>query len=241
MNKTLKMTFVLGLWLMGTALLTKPALAHDLWVLPQEDGYAVARGNLPGTLMDYDPSAVTSIRVLSPQGADLEIQRLDKPDRAFFKAPSPALVLVRCDWGHRVTTTRGKKLMSRADAEKQGFTVIKAFVSTQTSKTVFEDGEVLTRPQGLVFELVPETSPITLTPGQSFQVRALYGGLPLKEADITGCDSVKTRTDDQGLATITLSTAEWQVVSARHQVDRPDDVHIDYHQYMTFFIFKVKS
>jgi hypothetical protein len=241
MNTSLKHLVVLGLWLMGAALYASPALAHHLWVIPESDGFAVARGTLPDTTEAYNPMAVTAIRVFGSDGSEGSILRKDRKDRAFFKAPSPAVAAVRCDWGPRVTTTRGKKLMSRPDAEKQGFKVIKAFVSTQTSKTVFQDGEVLTRPLGLIFELVPETSPLGLIPGQSVNIKLLFEGTPLKNVDITGPDSVKTRTDDQGIAAVTLSKSDWQVVSARHLLNLPDDADLDFHQYMTFFIFKVKS
>ncbi|GAB6097673.1 DUF4198 domain-containing protein [Desulfatiferula olefinivorans] len=240
MNTPVKRLVVLGLWVMGAALFTSPALAHHLWVIPEADGYAVARGTMPDTTEAYNPMAVTAIRALGSDGTEYSLSREDGKDRAFFKAPFPAVAAVRCDWGPRVTTTRGKKLMSRSDAEKQGFKVIKAFVSTQTSKTVFQDGEVLTRPLGLIFELVPETGPLGLTPGQNVNIKLLFEGKPLKQVDITGPDSVKTRTDDQGIAAVTLSKTDWQVISARHLVDLPNETELDYHQYMTFFIFRMK-
>ena len=231
---------LLPAYLMLASFLGRPAYAHYLWVTQQDDLYIVARGTIPNDLEAYNPNAVTLIKGLDQEGGEIPIQRVDDKTRVVFRAEkAPSMVAVMCDWGSRVQTTRGKKLMTRNEAEGQGFKVLKAFLSTQTSKTLFEDGSAICQPLNLKFELVPTKSPFQLTPGKPLEVRLYFDGAPLKGAMISSAGHSQTETDDDGMARIAGCQKGWNVVTARHKVSVSGNPDINYHQFMTFLVFKV--
>ena len=86
----------------------------------------------------YNPFCVTHISAKSPDGTAVSIARTNEKERVVFTAKEkPAIVLVTSEWGDRVNTTRGKKLINRQAAEAAGLNVVSAFTSTQFSKTMF--------------------------------------------------------------------------------------------------------
>ena len=233
--------FLLLAYLMLASFLGRHAYAHYLWVMQQNDLYIVARGTtIPNNLEAYNPNAITLIKGLDQEGGEIPIQRVDGKARVVFRAEkAPSMVAVRCDWGSRVQTTRGKKLMARNEAEQQGFKVLEAFLSTQTSKTLFEDGSAVCQPLNLKFELVPTKSPFQLAPGKPLEVRLYFDGAPLKGAMISSPGHPQTETDDDGMALITGCQKGWNVLMARHKVSPFSNPDINYHQFMTFLVFKV--
>lgn len=213
--------------------------AHYLWVTPMEKGYAVARGMMPDRFEPYGPEAVKRIRAYDKIGREMSVKTTGEKTRAVFgTAAPPALISVHCDWGHRVNTTQGKKLMDRKTAESQGFRVLESFTSTQTSKTVFADGANLTKPLDMVFELVPVKSPYAKNSEKSLELRLLFEGRPLRNAMVSVGDAFQTKTDSGGSATVPIIGPGWQVVMAKHTVPTPGQAGTDYRQYMTFFVFK---
>lgn len=219
----------------------RPAYAHYLWVLQQEDQYVVARGTIPDNLEAYNPDAVTVIRAFDREGSEIPIERLHDKVRVSFRAKkSPSIAAVMCDWGSRVKTTRGKKLMTRSEAERQGFQVLEAFLSTQTSKSLFEDGDAVCKQLGMKFELVPTKSPFQLGPGEPLDVRLLFEGAPLKDAMVSTAEQAQTKTDEKGIARIAGCKGGWNMIMARHTVSVSGNPDIHYHQFMTFLVFKVQ-
>lgn len=220
----------------------RPAFGHFLWVSQQSDGYFVARGQMPDKLEPYDPPAVKLIKAYDREGVQIEVSRIDEKERVFFNASaSLCLVAVQCDWGGRVNTTRGKKLMLRREAEQQGFKVLESFFSTQTSKTLFEDSAAACAPLGMKFELVPVKSPALLEPGEPLEVKLIFDGAPLKHAGVSSGDNIETETDERGVAKVSAPSKGWNVVTARHIVRTSYDPDVDYHQFMTFLVFKGKG
>ncbi len=220
----------------------QPAFGHYLWVTQEGDSYVVARGGMLDRLEPYDPAAVKLIKAFDRQGAEVSVTRIEEGERVFFRPASPpCLAAVRCDWGGRVNTTRGKKLMTRREAEQQGFKVLESFLSTQTSKTLFADGASVCTPLGMIFEWVPIKRPFRLGPGEPLEVKLIFDGAPLKHAAVSLGDNTQTETDEQGVARVAVAKTGWHVMMAKHVVPVSNDADVDYHQYMTFFVFKVKQ
>jgi hypothetical protein len=112
------------------------------------------------TLWSHLTEWMVARTIYPDQGAELPIERVDEKDRVFFRAAGPPyLAAVRCDWGGRVNTTQGKKLMTKQEAQQQGFKVLESLNSIHTSKTVFKDSAAVCEPLGMVFEFVPVKSP----------------------------------------------------------------------------------
>ncbi|MDZ7695830.1 MAG: DUF4198 domain-containing protein [Deltaproteobacteria bacterium] len=217
-----------------------PAHAHYLWVVQEDDRYGVARGTPPDDWEAYNPAAVTLIRAFDRGGTEIPIERVDEKEGVYFRTPrSPAIAAVMCDWGSRLNTTRGKKLMTRKEAEAQGFRVLKAFTSTQFSKTLFEDGDAVFKNLGMRFEIVPLKSPFQLKPGGPLEVQLLFDGAPLRETTVSTDGRIETQTNQNGMARIDGFHEGWNIIMARHTVSASGDPDINYRQFMTFLLFKV--
>jgi len=220
--------------------LGRPAYAHYLWVVQEDDRYVVARGTPPDDREAYNPAAVTLIRAFDRGGAEIPIERVNKKAKVLFRTEkAPSITAVMCDWGSRVNTTRGKKLMTRKEAEAQGLKVLKAFTSTQFSKTLFEDGDAVSKNLEMLFEIVPLKSPFQLKPGGPLDVQLLFNGTPLKETTVSTDGRIETKTDQNGRARIDGLHEGWNIIMARHMVSASGDPDINYRQFMTFLLFRV--
>ncbi len=221
--------------------LSRPAYAHYLWVAQEGDRYVIARGTPPNEQEAYNPEAVTLIKVFDQQGNEVSIERENEKAGVFFKAQhAPAIAAVSCEWGSRVKTTRGKKLMTRKEAEAQGFRVLEAFTSTQTSKTLFEDGDAVCKNLGMRFEIIPLKSPFQLRPGTPLEVQIIFDGEALHDAVVLSSGQAQAKTDQAGTARIGALAEGWNIIMTRHTVSAVGDSEIDYHQFMTFLVFKVR-
>jgi nickel transport protein len=231
---------VLPAWVVLAHFLGGPAHAHYLWVVEEDGQYVVARGTPPNDREAYHPDAVTLIKAFDRGGAEVVIERVNDKAGVFFRAQQPpSVATVMCDWGSRVKTTRGKKLMTRKEAEAQGFRVLEAFTSIQTSKTLFEDGDAVLKNLGMRFEVVPLSSPFQLKPGAPLEVRLLFDGAPLKDTMVSTDGCVETKTDQNGMARVDGFHEGWNIIMARHTVSAAGDPDINYRQFMTFLLFKV--
>jgi nickel transport protein len=231
---------VLLAWVVLAGFLGRIAHAHYLWVVQEDDRYVVARGIPPDDREAYNPDAVTLIKALDREGAEVPIESVkEKRWVSFSSEKRVSVATVVCDWGSRVKTTRGKKLMTRKEAEAQGFRVLEAFTSTQVSKTLFEDGDAVSKNLGMRFEIVPLSSPFQLKLGAPLEMQLLFDGAPLKDTMVSTDGRIETKTDQNGMARIDGCHEGWNIIMARHMVSASGDPDINYRQFMTFLLFKV--
>jgi uncharacterized GH25 family protein len=225
-----------GMWMVATL-----SFAHYLWVQEADGAYAVCRGTIGQRLDPYNPSCVTKISAKTPDGKRLPITRTNEKERVFFTAnEKPALVAVTSEWGDRVNTTRGKKLMNRHAAEAAGLTVVSAFKSTQFSKTLCSPSGINCQPLGLRFELVPLTDPMTVTPGTPAAFKLLFDGRPLAGISILTNLDKESKTDANGVAQFSFEKRGVHLLYATHQVPAEKDIGLDFMKFMTFLKFEVK-
>lgn len=221
--------------------LSRPAYAHYLWVVQEGDRYVVARGTPPDDREAYNPAAVTFIKAFDRGGSEVPTEPLSEKAGVFFRTRQPpSVAAVMCDWGSRVKTTRGKKLMTRKEAEAQGLKVLEAFMSTQVSKTLFEDGDAVLKNLGMRFEIVPLKSPFQLKAGAALEVQLFFDGAPLKDAVVSTDGHIRAKTDEKGVARLDGCKGGWNIIMARHTVSGPGDPDINYHQFMTFLVFRIQ-
>jgi uncharacterized GH25 family protein len=227
---------VAGMWVAATF-----SFAHNLWVQEVDGVYAVCRGTIGERLDPYNPSCVTQISAKTPDGTGLSIIRKNEKERVVFTTnKKPALVAVVSEWGDRVNTTRGKKLMSRRAAEAAGLTVVNAFVSIQFSKTLLASSVFNFQPLGLKFELVPFTDPMTLTPGVPAAFKLLFDGRPLDGISILTNFDQESKTDAKGMAQFSFEKSGVHLLYATYQIPAEKDSGLDFLKFMTFLIFEVK-
>jgi len=235
--KHLSALFFLCLWFLPVT----AAHAHHLWIIQTPDGLNVARGTLPDEQEPYRTAAVGEAAAWDLNGQPLALTRKDLPDRVRFQASGTAVMAtVRCDWGLRVTTTEGKKLIGRREAEKQGLTVIDGFFSTQFAKTIFADSPLTTAPTGLLLEIVPLDNPLRVPAGQPLKVQVLFEQLPLTDAPVYFGKRRQVRTNAEGVALVEVESTAGSLVWARHRVAVTDDPEKDYILYNTFLVLAVQ-
>ena len=241
MKQCLKIVMVLAMTLAGMWGTSTSSFAHYLWVQEVDDSYAVCRGSIGERIDSYNPFCVTHISAKSPDGTAVSIARTNEKDRVVFTAKEkPAMVSVTSEWGDRVNTTRGKKLMNRQAAEAAGLNVVSAFTSTQFSKTMFAPSKSNTQLLGLRFELVPLADPMTLAPGTPAAFKLLFDGRPLAGVPIlTNCDK-ESKTDENGVAQIAFGKSGVCLLYATHRIPADKDSGLDFFKFMTFLIFEAK-
>lgn len=224
-------------------LFTGQAFGHHLWVTPADGGYQVARGIFGDRTDPYDPVCVKQINAYAPDGSKIPVQRSDQETGVIFSITSektPAIIAVTSEWGDRVNTTRGKKLINRKAAEAQGLTVISAFFSTQYSKTLFTSPDQITTPLGLKFEIVPLTDPLSGSAEEKPRFKLLFDGEPLANASVYTHDDREVETDENGIARIGFEKNGIRLIYAKHTTPAGEDSDLDYLQFMTFLIFEVQ-
>ncbi len=234
---------LLWMWMTLVILLTgvQTGYSHHLWVFEETGSFIVARGHILERVDDYDPHKISEIKGFDQTGAPVLLERKDEASRAVVFPDKPvAIMSVRSEWGDRVNTTRGKKLMNRQAAEAAGLTVVKAFTSTQFSKTLFAPSEISTRALGLRFELVPNADPVVLAPGTPISFKLLFDGKPLTGVLILTNDEQESKTDVNGAAEFTFEKNGVHLLYATHKIPAEADSGLDFLKFMTFLTFEVK-
>jgi len=222
-------------------LLAAPAVAHHLWVSVENGSYEVNRGVISERTDAYDPACVQEIRAYAEDGEPLSVARVNEAEQVRFKTEAPAaLASVMSQWGDRVNTTRGKKLMSRSEAEKAGLTVISAFFSTQFSKTLFKPSDTNLEPLGMKFEIVPQQCPFSKKTGEPLSFLVIFKGQPLSDTAIYTQDDREIHTDENGVARIAFDKSGKKLMYAKHKRPAKAGTELDYLKFMTFLIFEVK-
>lgn len=225
-----------------SVLFVSPVRGHHLWVVEDEDGYVVARGKASERLDAYNPRCVKDFVAFSSDGMRIpseKIRRVDAPEQVRFRTSQKAsLVGVSCDWGYRVNTTKGKKFLTRSEAEKAGLRVINSFFSTQYAKVLFNEGARTTEAIGMRFELVPLENPLQIAEGEDLPLQVLFNQKPLPETPVFTKDGHEFRADGEGVCRVKVGKQGLQLFMAKHKVPVEDDPKKDYHIYRTFLVFE---
>ncbi|MDZ7640851.1 MAG: DUF4198 domain-containing protein [Desulfurivibrio sp.] len=234
---TILVATVAGMWMAAAS-----SFAHYLWVEEIDSKYAVCRGTIGERLDPYDPPRVTEISAVTDEGTEIAITRKDEKSQAVFTAAQkPALAAVVAQWGDRVNTTRGKKLMSRKKAEAEGLTVISAFTSTQYSKTLLAPAGINTQPLGMKLELVPMADPAKLTIGAPMNFKLLFDNSPLAGMSILTNHDQESVTNADGVAEMIFEKSGVHLLYVTHQIPANKDSGLDFFKFMTFLTFEVKE
>ncbi|MGE0083912.1 MAG: DUF4198 domain-containing protein [Desulfococcaceae bacterium] len=219
---------------------TQTGYAHHLWVVKEDGKFTVARGHMPDRFDAYSPECVKEVKAFDKNGNLLSPERKDEETRAVFVSDKDAaMITVRCDWGFRVNTTQGKKLISRKEAQDQGLKVIKAFFPTQFLKSVFGNSEGITKPAGLKLELIPLKNPFLSSPEELLPVELRFDGNPLADAALSyeGA-SEEIKTDKNGIAMIKIPEKGIRMIFASHKMPVTNNPEMDYHLFTTFLVIE---
>ncbi|MGQ9648083.1 MAG: DUF4198 domain-containing protein [Thermodesulfobacteriota bacterium] len=223
-------------------LIAPAAYAHHLWVAQDDAGFFVARGHAPDKIEGYNPAAVKEVKAYDRNGHSVPVTKKDIKNKSFLKTGRDvSMITVKCDWGYRVNTTEGKKIMSWQEAEKAGLQIVSSFFSTQYTKSLFKDGKNVTKAVGLEFEIIPLKNPFNAAHSDTFPVQIFFQKKPLANASVFSGDGNELKSDDKGIVNVPQSKKRMQIIWASHKVPTKDNKDMDYHQYMTFLSFEMSK
>lgn len=231
---------LIAVTLMSFMLAAPMVFAHHLWIESSNDGWAVIRGIIPDRIDPYDPDCVREINAFGADGAAAAIERIDENDRVVFNAEGRvAMATAWSEWGYRVNTTRGKRLMGRVSAENEGLRVMSAFFSTHYAKSLFGPIEAVSKPTGMRFEIIPRKDPAVAKPGDEIEFMVLFDGKPLAETTLYAENGNEAKTDGDGIAVMAVPDQPIALLYARHRIDIEGDEKKDYDIFTTFLTFEV--
>lgn len=212
--------------------------AHQLWIIKENGKFVVARGHMPDRTDKYNPECVKEMKGFDKNGNAVPFERKDEENRAVFISDKDvSIITVWCDWGFRVNTTQGKKLMNGTEARQAGFNVLNSFFSTQLLKSLYEHSEKITEPLGLKFEIVPMKNPFQLDSGEPLPVQIFFDGTPLPDIAVSSESvSEKIKTDKDGIAAVRLAGKGITIISARYKFPVQNNPEMDYHLFTAFLI-----
>lgn len=218
------------------------ALAHHLWIEPSGDGWEVIRGIVPDEKEDYDPRCIQSVDAFGKNGRQLSVDRIDEDGRVFFTADGEvSMATAWSAWGYRVNTTRGKRLIGRAEAENEGLRVLSAFHSAHYAKSLFSWMGAAGEPSGLRFEIIPVENLLCASPGDEIALQLLFDGKPLAGTAINTNNGEQFLTDENGTAVVVVPEGPEGLLYARHRIDVEGDEKKDFKIFTTFLTFPVKQ
>ncbi len=215
------------------------SLAHDLVLIPEPTGDLTVRFGHPGDWqtastdrllnfqMDGKPAADSKgPSRLRQQGKNLVVAKMaPRADRT----TQPHLMSATYDNGLWVTVpdatgkpvylNTSKAMLPGATSSMAALKFAKGLYSAPSDTTVFK-AEV-----NHLIELIPQSNPAAVKPGQSLSVLVKFNGTALPNAGVELTDSstkttkgqAKFTTDAQGLATVPISRAGLNVISVDHE------------------------
>lgn len=203
--------------------LTQAASAHHPWIEKEGDRFKVAWGH-PPKIDPYEPSSVKEIKVFDKKGKVVKFERKDEKDTVYLSSKvDVSMVTLSFEGGYLVSTPEGKKRLTKREAQKAGLQVINSFFSSQFAKSIFKHSDIVTKPTGMKFEIVPLKNPLFLKQGETLPIKVLYEGKPLEGAKIeTGAHKEAGKTDKDGIANINISGQGMQVVIAKYRIASSD-------------------
>jgi nickel transport protein len=212
--------------------------AHDAWVAKDGDLLVVKYGH--GDKIDpYKPTYVKGAEAYNASGTQIPMAVTAQETRAVL-APTqaPALILLVFDSGAWVKTPEGDKNVSKREAKN----VISSLKSQKYSKGIWQWNDGFSKPLGGKMELVPLKNPLALKAGDKLPFLVLYEGKPLAGAPVAaegvGKDALKT--DANGRAEVAIKKSGFNLVSATHKTDTPNDPDADVLYESANIAFEVK-
>ncbi|MEW6571762.1 MAG: DUF4198 domain-containing protein [Nitrospirota bacterium] len=221
--------------------LAQTASAHHLWIEKEGDRFMVGWGH-PPEIDPYEPNRIREAQGFDVKGKKITLEREDEKDKVYLSSKADiSMITLSFEGGYLVSTTEGKRRLTRREAQKSGLQVIDSFYSLQFVKSLFANSDAVTRPAGLRFEIVPFKNPSDLKAGESLAVRVLFEGKPLGGVSLEQeAHREITETDEKGMARVQISKGRRQVIVAKHRVAAKDNLDADFLSYTTVLTIDLK-
>lgn len=228
MKKSILSAVLLSLSLSGLA------QAHDAWLAPQQDEWAVIYGH-KGGLESYAHNKVKQIKAIDAQGKVVDVQRKDSDKGVTLSfAGEPTLVTLVFDNGYWSKAPGGKTINVPKNENKgatQGSHPVKfhKYVmswTAQANQPVGEEAEIIA-----LNTQVPKA-------GEKVDIQVLYQGQPAAgwAVGIDDSEDSPLKTDAQGKASFEVSPGR-NFISASHGIPVKGDPKTDVNSISVNLIF----
>ncbi len=214
------------LYIIFYVLTASAALAHDVWVIPDDGNRVQLVFGHPGELEAYDPGQVVSTIAIDRRGQRQELATEVRDGRLRI-TPGADTVVIGVHYDHGIwTEDADENLVNKPKGEVPGY--VSSVHEKMHSKSLLGWSAAAGRPIGSLLEIVPLANPFTLNPGDELPVQVLYDGAPLAgaELEILGVFDLFF-TDREGKVSLPLPDEGFQYVLGYHRVKLGDGAGAD--------------
>lgn len=222
-------------------LFTQSASAHHFWVEKEADRFKVSWGHYPET-EPYEAERVKEIKAYNKKGKEVKLERKDEKDKVYLLSKRDiSMITFSFDGGFLVTTSEGKKRLTKREAQKTGLQLIDSVYSSQFTKSLFSYSDDATKPAGMKFEIVPLKNPHVLKPEELLSIKVYFDGSPVEGVTIEMNSNKETiKTNKEGIANIKMSGKGMQSILAKKRIPAKDNPDADYLSFTTVLTFELK-
>lgn len=215
-----------------------PVFAHSIWLEKEGEELTIRYGHVEKEFEEYDTNKVEEVTAFDQSGNKISLEMIAEGEKMTLKyEANPALVAVAFNNGYWVETEEGWENISKQEVDNY----ISSSHTYKYTKALYDWSSSFKQPVGLSLEIIPLTNPMSLQPGQELDVQVLYEQEPLSRLKITynGADDEIIETDQNGIATITLSDSELHYLEANHRYAVEDNPKTDAVAHSSSFTFKL--
>ena len=212
--------------------------AHDYWIEQKPEGLMLVFGH-GSQRLDLEGEKVTSVKAIDARGKELPVQK-EKKDKGLLLdiTGQPAMVTAIVDNGYWSKTIYGWKEAPKRKASRV-VEAIRQFFYTRALITWTDAAAVEIRGHNIA--IVPLQDPFALRAGDPLQVRVLYHGNPLPDAEMYGGEHhALGKTDKEGILKVPLIPGV-NLLSVQHKEKIKDDPDADMLDETATLTFEVKK
>jgi nickel transport protein len=224
---------------------TQLVLAHDTWIEKRDGQLLVLRGH-DGSVEAYDPTLVKEPKATDVKGQVIAMEVVKNKENATLSPTGdPAIVAALYDSGYWLKTTDSWKKSTKREG-KGKYDILESIKSLQWCKSVLAATSESLKPVGQGFEIVPQKDPMSVRVGDKLSIEVLYDGKPVEGAIVTtggghASDSKSPlKTDKEGMVSVMIEKAGFQMVKASHKVLIKDDSDADILSLATTLTYETK-
>jgi nickel transport protein len=206
---------------LSLALVSVPALAHDLWIEKEGSGYVLLQGHRHSAhsgaeVVPYEPAAVKGATCVEASG---------KARPAVFSRSFPAKLAADCATLLTTFSTGNwtKTAWDTKNVPKTGISgVIKSWYSEESLKYVERWSAASSAPVGTGLEITPVTNPLGLKAGDKLVVLVTGGGKPVAGVPVAYAGDTRGVSGPDGKVAIRLRQGGVQLIAASQETPLAD-------------------
>jgi nickel transport protein len=212
--------------------------AHDYWIEQKGEGLMLVFGH-GGQRLDFEVEKVSALKAFDNQGKEIPVQKEKKGKGLLLKINGqPAMVTAIIDNGYWSKTIYGWKEEPKRKASRVVEAIRQLFY---TRMLISWTDAVQTAASGHSIAIIPLQNPFALKTGESLQVKVLYNGAPLSDAEMNGSEhNALGKTDKGGTIKVPVA-AGVNLLSIEHKEKIKDDPDADMLDETATLTFEVKK